>query len=233
MGQVPGRVVAATFGVFNPEIVDPCIALGWSLTDAATIAAARRRGAVAQLKRILGDAPEGVERVAELFRRMTAPLKPAGRGLFAGLLSLDMPDDPMGQVFHAGDLLREYRGDSHTAAWISAGLDATEIGLLSELFMGLPPRSYVRTRGWSSEQLDAATDRLRSRGLLDEDSTLSPTGKELRESIEAATDLQMIPALEAVGSEIDELLDRTRPWGIRIVEEGGYLSGPGDLAKQS
>src|SRR5213596_2179942 len=39
MGQVPGEVVAAAFAVFNPEVVVPCVQLGWTKTDAATICA--------------------------------------------------------------------------------------------------------------------------------------------------------------------------------------------------
>src|SRR5215207_10327849 len=61
MGQVPGEVVAAGFGVFNPAAVVPAVAFGWSLTDAATICAARHDGAVAQLRRILGERPDGIE----------------------------------------------------------------------------------------------------------------------------------------------------------------------------
>ena len=55
LGQVPGQVIAAAFGVFNPEVVVPFVALGWSRTDAATICAARTEGAMAQLRRILGE----------------------------------------------------------------------------------------------------------------------------------------------------------------------------------
>ena len=73
----------------------------------------------------------------------------------------------MGDMWRLADQLREYRGDAHTAAWTSAGLDATEVGLLTELYWGLPMRTYVRTRAWSDEQLDvAAEDRLSERGLV-------------------------------------------------------------------
>src|SRR5580692_725557 len=44
MGQVAGEVVAAAFGVFNPAAVVPAVTHGWSLTDAATINAARTSG---------------------------------------------------------------------------------------------------------------------------------------------------------------------------------------------
>src|SRR5215510_564482 len=54
MGQVPGEVVAAAFGVFNPAAVVPAVTFGWTRTDAATISAARHDGAVAQLVRVLG-----------------------------------------------------------------------------------------------------------------------------------------------------------------------------------
>ena len=49
MGQVPGEVLASAFGVFNPVAVVPAVTQGWTITDAATICAARTEGAVAQL----------------------------------------------------------------------------------------------------------------------------------------------------------------------------------------
>ncbi len=160
MGQVPGELIAAAFGVFNPAVVVPAVTYGWGITDAVTICTARTDGAIGQLARILGPAPEGVDRAADLLGRATAPLRPEGRPLFAGLLSLEEPDTALGQVWRRADLLREYRGDAHTAAWTSAGFDATEIGLLTELFWGLPLRTYVRTRAWSNDELDAAEARL-------------------------------------------------------------------------
>ncbi|MGH3744024.1 MAG: helix-turn-helix domain-containing protein, partial [Mycobacteriales bacterium] len=79
LGQVPGTVVAAAFGVFNPAVVTAGVTAGWSLTDAATIAAARDRGSVAQLTRVLGPRPDGIDRTVELLTRATADLRPAGR----------------------------------------------------------------------------------------------------------------------------------------------------------
>ena len=95
-------------------------------------------------------------------------------------------------------MLREFRGDSHIASWIGAGLDATEIGLLTELYWGLPMRTYSRTRAWTDEQFDAATERLESRGLL-ADGAFTEAGRALREEIEVETDRQMAPALRRAG----------------------------------
>jgi hypothetical protein len=230
MGQVPGQVVAAAFAVFNPEAVVPSVDVGWTKVGAATICAARTAGSTAQLVRILGPEPEGLNRATELLAGAVAPLRPEGRPLFAGLRSLGLPGDPMGDMWRLADCLREYRGDAHTAAWTSAGFDATEIGLLTELYWGLPPRTYVRTRAWSDGQLDAAEERLVERGLL-ADGTLTVEGRSQREAIEAATDAQCEPIVVALGDRGQELIALLTPWGDAIKAEGGYpAQGPHELA---
>lgn len=230
MGQVSGCVVAAAFAVFNPAAVIPSVRHGWSLTDAATICQARDDGAIAQLNRILGPAPDGVARARALLSPVVHTLRPEGRPLYAGVSSLAIPGTDLGAVWRMGDMLREFRGDSHTAAWITAGLDATEIGLLSELYWGLPMRSYSRTRAWSDEQFDAAHERLKSRGLVDE-TDFTEAGRLLREDVEVRTDDQMAGALHALGDDLDELLQILTPWGAAIREGKGYpASGPHDLA---
>ncbi len=231
MGQVPGEVVAAAFGVFNPAVVVPAVAHGWTITDAATICTARTEGAVGQLRRTLGDEPAGLERATALLQRAAEPLRPEGRPLFAGLASLGLPGEPMADAWRLADLLREHRGDAHTASWTSAGFDATEIGLLTELWWGLPMRSYVRTRAWSADDLDAAESRLVERGLV-ADGALTATGRAAREEVERTTDRQCRPMVEALGDDLDELVGLLRSWGGAVRDAGGYPgSGPHDLAR--
>jgi Helix-turn-helix family len=230
LGQVRGTVVAAAFGVFNPEAVVPAVTFGWTKTDAATICQARDHGAIAQLERVLGPEPEGVERANELLARAVEPLRPEGRSLFAGQAELDLPPTPLGQVWRRGDMLREFRGDSHIASWIGAGLDATEIGLLTELYWGLALRTYSRSRAWTDAQFDAATERLEARGLL-ADGAFTAAGRAQREEIEVETDRQMAPALHALGDDAGELFAILAPWGAAIRDAKGYpASGPHDLA---
>jgi hypothetical protein len=230
MGQVPGEVVAAAFAVFNPEVVVPAVTLGWSKVDAPTICAARTSGAVAQLVRILGDEPSGLPRATELLAAAVASLRPEGKPLFAGLLGLGLPGEPVADAWRLADQLREYRGDAHTAAWTSAGLDATQIGLLTELYWGLPMRSYIRTRAWSDAQLDAAEQRLIASGLV-ADGGLTAAGREVRESVEVATDAQCTVIVDTLGDGLDELIGVLTPWGQSIRGAGGYPpQGPHDLA---
>lgn len=230
MGQVPGELIAAAFGVFNPAAVVPAVTYGWTLTDAATICGARTAGATAQLVRILGDRPEGIEEATGLLTQANEPLRPEGRPLYAGLLSLGLPGNPMGDVWRLADRLREYRGDAHTAAWTSAGFEAAEIGLLTELYWGLPTRSYVRTRAWSDADLDAAEAALVERDLLS-GGLLTDVGRTAREEVEQATDRQCRRIVEALADQFDPLVAILAPWGEAIRAAGGYLpSGPHDLA---
>src|SRR3954465_8637279 len=92
MGQVARDVVAAAFAVFNPAVVIPCVTLGWTRTDAATIGAARDDGPIGRRTRLLGDGPQWVGRAHELLARAVEGLRPEGRPLFSGVRSPAMPD---------------------------------------------------------------------------------------------------------------------------------------------
>jgi len=79
-------------------------------------------------------------------------------------------------------------------------------------------------------QFDAAHDRLRARGLVD-DSALTERSRTVREDIEVRTDLQREPTISALVPDIDELFRIMGPWGATIRAGFGYLpSGPHDLA---
>ena len=230
LGQVEPEVVASAFGVFKPAAVVAGVRFGWSRTDAPTIFAARRAGAVAQLERVCGPAGTGVARSAELLEHAVQPLAEPGRPLFSGLRAQwDDPADSWTRLFHLGDMLREFRGDAHVCAWSAAGVDAIEIGLLTEAYMGLPLRTYIRTRGWDDAELDAAAGRLQARGWLDATEALTTLGREEREAIEWATDRAMTPALAALGDDVEEVVGLLQPLGDQVRAAGGYVGGPVDL----
>ncbi len=127
----------------------------------------------------------------------------------------------MGDLWRLADRLREYRGDAHIVAWSAAGFDATEIGLLTELYWGLPLRTYLRTRAWSDADLDAAEERLEARGLVS-GRAFTEEGRAAREQVELVTDELCRPLLEALGDDVDELVGILGPWGDQIKAAGGY-----------
>ena len=227
LGQVHGDVIAAAFGVFNPEVVIPMVAHAWTITDAPTILAAREHGARESLRRMLGDPPKGAERATELLRRGASAARGEGRHLFSGLRSLGFPGDPIGDLWRAADLVREHRGDSHIAAWISHGFDATEISLITEPYIGVPMRSYSRSRAWSDADFDAAVERMTARGLF-ADGEPTQAGLDAREAVEVATDRQEASIIDALGDDVDELCELLEPWAESIREQKGY---PGDAGQ--
>jgi hypothetical protein len=226
LGRVRGEVVAAAFGVFNPVVVVAAVDAAWAIADADAVVAARTRGATAQLVRILGAAPDGIDRVSELLARAVAPLTIAGRPMFAGLSALPMPTDAVGRMWRLGDLLREYRGDAHIAAAAAAGFDGCDLQVLTERCAGMPPRSYAAGRGWNPAQLAAAEQRLQDRGLLD-DEQATTAGMAAREALEAETDRLCGAMNEALGDDVVELVGRLQVWGASIrAAEGYYPSSP-------
>ena len=218
---VSGHVFAASFGVFKRSMVVAAVEQGWARTDQSSILTAREEGATASLRRILGDEPEGLEWATGVLQRMAEAGPGEGRHLYSGLLSLGYPGTPLGDFWRATDLVREHRGDSHIAAWIAADLDATEIGVLTDLWRGQPLKSWVRSRGWTEEELDAACDRLRRRDLLDGD-RVSDAGWALRESIEEATDVMEQRIVDALGDDADRLFGLLDGWAASVVAAGGY-----------
>jgi hypothetical protein len=233
MGQVRGEVAAAAFGVFNPAVVARAVDHGWSLTDAKTICAARDEGAVAQLVRIIGQRPLGIDRANQLLAQAVEVLAAEGRPLYAGLASLDLPDDPLGTAWRRADMLREFRGDSHINAWTAAGVGACEMCLLTEPYWGLRLRSYSRTRAWSDAEFDSAEEQLLRRGWLS-DGALTEEGRAERERIETATDRQCACLVNALGDDLDELVTILTGWSNAIRDAKGYpSSGPHELARRA
>jgi hypothetical protein len=174
------------------------------------------------LKRVLGDRPDGLERVSELLKRGAAAAPWAGHPIYSGLQSLGFPDDPLAAMWRAADLLREHRGDSHVITWAVGGVDGMEILLLTEQWWGLSARSYAPTRGWQAADMDAGFERLQRRGLVTEDEQLTDAGRAFREEIEVRTDDLERPVVATLGDDLDELVEHLDAWSEAIIAAGSY-----------
>ncbi|WP_461027291.1 SCO6745 family protein, partial [Streptomyces sparsus] len=112
-----------------------------------------------------------------------------GRPLYAAHADQPVPREAHLTLWYAATLLREHRGDSHVAALGTAGLDGLE-ALVSHSATddGMPRDLAMTTRGWTTEDWSAAEDRLRERGLMDGDGSLTEQGRRLRLELEEDTD---------------------------------------------
>ncbi len=192
MGRVGAGPVVASFFVFNPALVGKLVPACWDAVEPEAVLAGRLRAVDAGYRRLLGDealTDPGLAEAADLIREGVTACDPAGRALYAAHADLDWPTEPHLALWHGLTLLREYRGDGHVAALLSAGLSGIE-SLVSHTVTGTGftvPAAQL-TRAWSEEQWAAACASLTERGLLDATGTLTPEGEALRASIESSTD---------------------------------------------
>lgn len=234
MGKVAPPVVTGAFGVFEPHLVERAVEEGWSKTEPEPILEARLAGAVEQLQRLVGDPDDNTRRATEILRGLTDGLSTAGRPLFAGLTSLPWPDDRgWGDLWRAADLVREHRGDAHTAAW-TRHVKPVEITLLTERWWGIPLGSYVTTRGYGENAIEEGKAALAERGLLDGDE-LTADGDALREQIEIETDEAVHDVVARLDTltrgRADELFAVLEPSSKAVVAGGGYPVDPASLTR--
>ncbi|MEV6823875.1 hypothetical protein [Amycolatopsis sp. NPDC051102] len=226
LGAVPAPVVVATFYNFNPALVRESITAAWSVTDPGAVLAARFAAADRALRGILGDAVTSPEmrRAADLLREAAEAVAGdvTGRPLFAAHAALPWPTEPHLVLWHAQTLLREYRGDAHVAALLTAGLSGIE-ALVTHAASGAVPAETLRTsRLWSEEDWNGAVAGLRERDWLTGDAGLAftPAGAARRADIEQATDENSVAPYAHVGeSACAELQELVRPFSRALAEK--------------
>ena len=225
MGEPTAPVVTSAFAVFEPGLMTGLWEEARRTASREQVLAVREEGSVASLRELLPDADVG-DAVAQL-RRATdlAAEDVAGRPLFAGLVSLPWPADPLGQLWHAASLLREYRGDVHQAANVAAGLTGLQMNQMTEYWVGWEPTSYAGTRGWSPEAMAAGDAALAERGLVAQ-GALTPEGRRLRETVEEQTEAAMAPLVDAIGPDLPELTRQLDEWSAAIVAGGAAPPDP-------
>jgi hypothetical protein len=230
LGAAPWRVVCAAFAAFKPEVVERAVTGGWAKTTPAALLQARLDGARAQMAARITAPDDEVVRVADMLLEATAGLDVSGRVLFAGLAGLPVPgpDDPLGRLWRAADLVREHRGDGHIAAWVPH-LDSVEVTTLTEPWWGIEQGSYVWTRGYGPDDVTAARERLAKRGLVEPDGSITDAGRELRERVEVATDEAARPVVERLGDRVDDLFAALGPWSKAMRGEGAYPASRASL----
>ncbi|GAA2769053.1 SCO6745 family protein [Streptomyces indiaensis] len=191
-GAVGAGAVTAAFYNYKHELVARYVPKVWETAAPAQVLAARLRAVDATLRRLLGDEALASAEMAEAARlalRAAEACSRAARPLYSAHADLPVPEEPHLAYWHAATLLREHRGDGHLAALMSAGLDGLEAMVThTATGKGMSPRWVCATRGWSREEWNAASERLRERGLLDDSGDLNEQGVALRREIEEETD---------------------------------------------
>ncbi|MFJ9744718.1 SCO6745 family protein [Streptomyces chartreusis] len=205
LGPVGAGAVTATFYNYKHELVARHVPAVWAIASPEDVLAARVRAVDSALRRLLGEealASAEMTEAAQLALRATEACSRSARPLYSAHADLPVPEEPHLAYFHATTLLREHRGDGHLAVLMAAGLDGLEAVVThTATGKGMTPKWIFSTRGWTQEDWDAASERLRGRGVLDAVGELTDQGTALRKEIESETDRLDRAPYEHLGAE--------------------------------
>ncbi len=190
MGQVGPGLVTATFYNFAPAMVACSLPDAWSFASADEVLRARLEGAHRALNRMLGDVTQSseVSEAADIAESAVHVTDACGRPLFAANADLSVPPEPHLRLWWALTCLREHRGDGHVAALLHAGLDGCEAHVTFVASGAIARSTLQPNRGWTDKEWSLVTERLRSRGWVDDSEALTSAGLAARQQLERDTD---------------------------------------------
>ncbi|WP_410673078.1 SCO6745 family protein [Amycolatopsis sp. cmx-4-68] len=218
LGPIGPAPAGSVLFAFAPAMVARALPDAWSFASPPDVLRTRLAAVEAALERVLG--PSGHEELASLLERAVAACGFEGRPLAAAWAAVPRPAGALGRLWLATTVLREHRGDGHVLAAVHAGLGGLET-TLTHIGDGVIGRGDVEPhRGWSDDEWTAAVDGLRSRGLLGADGRLTSAGAELRRRIEDDTDRLAAAPAEALGPELDRVLELAVPLARAVIDAG-------------
>jgi hypothetical protein len=196
-GAGPEAVVAA-FGTISPigiravfDLVDGAegFARLWTARDEAVL-----EGLAAHAPAICDPLAD----VADDLWAVVDQLPTIGRPLFAAHREVERPSDPVLSGWHAVNCLREWRGDTHWALVVAAGLTSPEASILHNAWLGYETDWLPRSRGATPEEIAAGWERLEGRGLAAH-GEVTEEGIALRQGLEDDTDRRTTLPWELLG----------------------------------
>jgi hypothetical protein len=223
LGTPNPELVVALFHGFAPRMVHRALPDAWSMASRDDVLAARYELARDALAPGLADAD--VERLAKELTSIWTSLDFAGKGLAAAHASLPIPDDPVGRLWHAATVLREYRGDCHVAILTSAGLDGAAANTLA-VADGRAPSNQREMRGWTEDEWADAYERLRRRAWTDEFATITASGRAARAQLEDATDRVSASSFDEEAQARTITLEDALVGVARAIEASGAMQFP-------
>lgn len=226
LGPVPAEVVVATFFNFNPELVHPAIPAAWSIAEPSAIQTARIRAAGRVLRRVEPDvSDDDIAEATEIAGAMVDGVGDAGRPLAAGNRATPEPEDAWERLWQRITVLREWRGDAHVAALVSAPVDPIEALALHAATGKVPRAALTATRAWPDDEWTAGVSRLVARGLLNDDETFTEMGEAFRAEIERRTDVASVPLIDAVGPDrTQRLIELLKPVRRALLDGGAFAA---------
>ena len=150
----------------------------------------------------------------------------AGRVFFGAHLRMARPTDPVLSGWHAVNCLREWRGDTHWALVVSAGLTHAEASILHNAWLGYEGDWLALSRGTTPEALEAGWRTLVAKGLA-ADREVVEEGIALRQQLEDDTDrLCGLPWQLLGAARAEEFATRVEPPCELLLRRVDDTAGP-------
>lgn len=230
MGRVGPELATAVFYGFAPRLLQGALPAAWDAVSPEDAHAATLEAVGETLAPLLAPFTDEVTRAAELARQAALLQPTVGRPLAAARAATAWPEDPNLVLFEAAARVRESRGDGHVATLVAAGIDGCESHLTLTGDTEKVRRVLQPRRGWTDAEWQAAVQRLRERGLLDDAGDLTAAGRELRARIELRTDALAVPPWRAFGrARTEQLIDALAPIARTLADTDLV---PGVVARQ-
>jgi len=189
----------------------------WRARDEAVVEGLRTFAP--SIEPVLVDAGPGLWSVVDRLPRV-------GRVLFGAVVGMPRPEDPMLSGWHAVNALREWRGDTHWAIVVAAGLTHPEASILHNAWLGYDRDWLANSRGTSPDDLAEGWHLLERRGLV-VDGEVTAEGIALRQHLEDETDRLTAPAWEIFGLErTAALATALEPPCATLLERVDLTAGP-------
>jgi hypothetical protein len=166
-----------------------------------------------------------VDNAAALWTVVDA-LPGVGRVLFAATRALTRPADPLLSGWHAVNCLREWRGDTHWALTVAAGLDHAESSILHNAWLGYDTDWLALSRGTAADDLESGWRSLQHRGLAHDRAVLAE-GIALRQRLEDESDRLTTTPWEMFGADATvALADALEPPCELLLARVDVTAGP-------
>ena len=211
LGYIVAR--AAPLAAAGPEAVEAAFgsisALGIALTfdavekNATSFEALWNARDDAVVEGLRTHAPGIVDPLVELgppLWEVVRQLPTVGRPLYASHLAIPRPTDPLLSGWHAVNCIREWRGDTHWAIVVAAGLSGIEASILHNAWLGYERDWLPTSRGSTPDETERGWASLQAKGLAEADRVL-PKGIAVRQQIEDDTDRRTTLVWELLGEE--------------------------------
>jgi hypothetical protein len=183
----PDAVIAA-YGSISPSVIRWTFdLLAEKGLDADAFWAARDEAVVEGLREHAPEIEEPLVAMGPELWTIVERLPLVGRVLYAAHHRMARPDDPLLSAWHAVNAIREWRGDTHWALVVAAGLTGVEASILHNEWLGYETDWLPTSRGSGPAEIAEGWSGLEAKGLA-ADGAATAEGIALRQRIEDDTD---------------------------------------------